>query len=58
MHIAVVDDERPARSELKHQILSVLPDADIMEADSGVSALELFASNTFDILFLDINLND
>ena len=58
MHIAVVDDERPARSELKHQILSILPDAEIMEADSGVSALELFASHTFDILFLDINLND
>ncbi len=58
MQIAVVDDERPARSELKHQILSVLPDAEILEADSGVSALELFASHTFDILFLDINLND
>lgn len=58
MRIAVVDDERPARSELKHQILSVLPDAQIEEADSGVTALELFASHTFDILFLDINLND
>lgn len=58
MRIAVVDDERPARSELKHQILDILPDADIKEADSGVSALELFAAHTFDILFLDINLND
>lgn len=58
MNIAVVDDERPARSELKHQILDLLPEAKIQEADSGVSALELFASHTFDIIFLDINLND
>ncbi|MDD3253523.1 MAG: LytTR family DNA-binding domain-containing protein [Lachnospiraceae bacterium] len=58
MRIAVVDDERPARSELKHQILDILPEAEIMEADSGVSALKLLASHTFDIIFLDINLND
>lgn len=58
MLIAVVDDERPARSELKHQILSILPEVQIMEADSGVSALELLGSTVFDIIFLDINLND
>lgn len=56
--IAVVDDERPARSELIHQILDLLPEAEISEADSGVSALELLGSHTFDIIFLDINLND
>lgn len=58
MRIAVIDDERPARSELKHQISELLPSAEILEADSGVSALELFGAHTFDIVFLDINLND
>lgn len=58
MKIAVVDDERPARSELKHQILEILPEAELYEADSGTSALELFGRDHFDILFLDINLND
>lgn len=58
MKIAVVDDERPARSELIHQIREILPEAGIFEADSGVAALELLGSQSFDILFLDINLND
>lgn len=58
MRIAVVDDERPARRELIHQIQEILPEAVISEADSGVAALELFGSQSFDILFLDIELND
>ena len=31
MRIAVVDDERPARSELKYLILQCLPEAEIRE---------------------------
>lgn len=58
MKIAVIDDERPARRELIHQILEVLPDSVIAEADSGASGLELISSQPFDLLFLDINLND
>lgn len=58
MKIAVVDDERPARTELKYQILDTFPEAEISEADSGIAALELFGRESFDILFLDINLND
>lgn len=58
MKIAVIDDERPARGELIHQIMEVLPDSDIQEADSGASALELISSQPFDLLFIDINLND
>lgn len=58
MKIAVIDDERPARGELIHQIREVLPDSTIEEADSGASALELLSSRTFDLLFIDINLND
>lgn len=58
MKIAVIDDERPARRELIHQILDVFPDSVIEEADSGASGLELISSQPFDLLFLDINLND
>ncbi|MBT9775644.1 response regulator [Clostridium sp. MCC353] len=58
MKIAVIDDERPARRELIHQILEHVPDSDIMEADSGAGALELLSAQSFDLLFIDINLND
>ena len=58
MKIAVIDDERPSRKELVHQILSVLPDSRIEEADSGAGALELISAQSFDLLFVDINLND
>lgn len=58
MNIAVVDDERPARKELIHQILSVLPNSSIEEAESGQAALELLSRHSFDVLFLDVSLND
>lgn len=58
MKIAVIDDERPARSELIHQILQAYPDSEIKEADSGGAGIELISNQTFDILFIDINLND
>ena len=31
MRIAIVDDERPARSELRHQIQELLKEAEIVE---------------------------
>lgn len=58
MKIAVIDDERPARSELKHQLLDLLPDAEIEEGDSGAAALQLAGEHKFDLFFLDINLGD
>lgn len=58
MKIAVIDDERPSRNELIHQILNIWQDAQIEEADSGASALELLSKTSFDLLFIDINLND
>ena len=58
MKIAVIDDERPARSELKHQLLNLLPDAEIEEGDSGAAALQLAGEYKFDLFFLDINLGD
>lgn len=58
MRIAVVDDERPARSELKHQLSELLPDALIDEGESGAQALEMAGEAQYDLFFLDINLGD
>ncbi|RGY97621.1 LytTR family DNA-binding domain-containing protein [Clostridium sp. AM58-1XD] len=58
MKIAIIDDERPARRELRHQIELVMPDAEISEANSGASALELFGKQVFDLIFVDIDLRD
>ncbi|SHH26762.1 LytR/AlgR family response regulator transcription factor [Desulfosporosinus lacus] len=58
MRIAVVDDERPARSELIHQLLDIVPKAMISEADSGTAALEMMSKDNFDLVFIDINLGD
>lgn len=58
MKIAVIDDERPARKELVHQIMEAMPDSRIEEADSGASAIELISRRTFDLLFVDISLGD
>ena len=56
MKIAVIDDERPARKELVHQIMDAMPGSQIEEADSGASAIELISRRTFDLLFVDISL--
>lgn len=58
MRIAVIDDERPARSELKHQLQELAPDAVIEEGDSGAAALQMAGDGKYDLCFLDINLGD
>ena len=58
MKIAVIDDERPARSELCHQLTALLPEAVIEEGDSGARALEMAGETAYDLFFLDINLGD
>lgn len=58
MKIAIVDDERPSRSELRHLVSDYLTDAEIMEASSGEEAMELFLKEDFDLIFMDINLGD
>ena len=58
MKIAIIDDERPARSELKYQLSELLPDAIIEEGESGAAALQMAGEKKFDIFFLDINLGD
>lgn len=56
MRIAVVDDERPARSELKYLILQCLPEAVIWEAADTESFMELLEETEFDACFVDIDL--
>ena len=58
MRVAVIDDERPARSELRHQLLELLPEAVVDEGESGAQALEMAGERQYDLFFLDINLGD
>ncbi|MBK5247034.1 MAG: response regulator transcription factor [Peptostreptococcaceae bacterium] len=58
MKIIVIDDERPARSELIHLLKEIVPNASISEADNGATALELISKNVYDTVFIDINLGD
>lgn len=56
MKIAVVDDERPARSELIYLLQQCEPGATLLEANSGEQLLSLLENEAPDICFLDINL--
>ena len=58
MRAAIIDDERPARSELRHQLTGLLPDLEIDEGDSAASALQMAGESSYVIFFLDINLGD
>lgn len=58
MRYAVIDDERPSRSELRHLILAYQPDAEIDEADSGQRAIELADKGDYDAFFVDVHLGD
>ena len=56
MKIAVIDDERPSRSELIYLIRQCLPDAEILEADCAEKLMELLKTERFDAFFVDIDL--
>lgn len=58
MKIAIIDDEKPARSELKYLITKVSDDVQITECESGEDALSLINEEQFDLLCIDINLGD
>lgn len=58
MKIAIIDDEKPARSELSFLIKEVLTEAEITEIESGEVALDLISRESFDLLCIDINLGD
>ena len=46
MRIAVVDDERPARSELKYLVEQCEPEAEIAEADGSEEFLAMLENET------------
>ncbi|MDD6212502.1 MAG: LytTR family DNA-binding domain-containing protein [Clostridiales bacterium] len=56
MKIAVIDDERPARSELLYLLHVCQPDAEYLEASSGEQMLELLETEKPDLCFVDISL--
>lgn len=56
MKIAIVDDERPARSELKYLVGQCEPAAELVEAESGEEFFNLLKTEDFDACFVDINL--
>lgn len=58
MKFAVIDDERPSRSELKHLIEELMPSAQVDEADSAHAAIELADRDTYTAMFVDIHLGD
>lgn len=58
MRIAIIDDEKPARSELKYLLAENRENLEIQEVSSGEEALKLLSKEEFDLLFIDINLGD
>lgn len=57
MKIGVVDDERPARSELVYLLRMIDPELEIVEAGSAEDILEKMETEQLNGCFLDINLN-
>lgn len=59
MRIGIIDDERPARSELRLELEDMSEyEMEIQEGDSGASAIRMVTEHPLDLLFLDINLGD
>jgi len=58
MRILIVDDEAPARDELRFILGDVLPEASVAEAQSGDAALEMLSGpeQGADAVFLDIHM--
>lgn len=58
LRVVIVDDEAPARSELRY-LLEQYNDVEIVnETESGEEALEVIADCKPDVVFLDIHLHD
>lgn len=58
MKIGIVDDERPARSELIYLLQLKINDAVFFEANSCHKILELLQIEKLDVVFVDIQLGD
>lgn len=55
LRVLVVDDEAPARRKLL-RLLSREPDIHAVQADGGEAALHAIRKNSFDLLFLDVQM--
>ncbi len=58
MRYLLVDDERPARSGLRQILTELFPGSYFQEASSGEEAIEIMGRDSFDAVFLDMNLGD
>lgn len=58
MNIAIIDDEKPARSELMYLINEVCNDILFTEYKNGEEALDGCLNNKFDLICIDLNLGD
>lgn len=58
LKLLIVDDEAPARKELRFLIESSAELVQIREAKNGREALEAVAGQSYDAAFIDINLGD
>jgi DNA-binding LytR/AlgR family response regulator len=56
MYVLIVDDEMPARSELRYILESLSPEATFYEATNGAEALHVVAREPVDVVFLDIHM--
>ena len=54
----IVDDEKPARDEIKHYINKNTHYSILSDFDNGLSALEFLKNNAIDIVFLDITMTE
>ncbi|QSX04865.1 response regulator transcription factor [Sedimentibacter sp. zth1] len=58
MHIAIIDNEKTSREELKLLLQECVPSATLFTGCNGEDALLLLEKESIDVLFLDIQLND
>ncbi|MBB6029293.1 LytR/AlgR family response regulator transcription factor [Oceanithermus desulfurans] len=56
MKVLIVDDERPARAELRWALEQSGPDLEVHEASEAAAALGLLHAGGFDAVFLDVNM--
>ena len=52
----IVDDEKPARDEIRHHITENTEYTILADYDNGLDALDFIKENTVDIIFLDITM--
>ena len=55
--ILIVDDERLARDYMAEMVVSCIPDAKVVKPDSGENALTCLRKDSFDLLFVDIEMS-